>query len=269
MTSGRGNVPGVGVQCRYSRDIDIAGRVPRIASALHPDPEERRVSEQLGKANGNLGAEGFPLAQDGQVSPDFWSNAVGFCMLARNPGHPRDFGIRFPGSGDHVLAEQFAWMRRAAVRIAVHSPLLVILREVQGTGVAVAELERDAPRPIQMDREAGWRVTSQRMEVDSRQIHVLWRRRGIKGGQPPQDAITPRESIFDLSVSQRELRGYEQASCDAEAQRLAHVLEYVRWRGDPLAAGTGDVGPLRGGVEIPGAVLAKSRRLNCLENVPI
>ena len=39
-------------------DIDFKGGVPSVIDTLHPDPNQRRIPEQLGEAHGNLGADG-------------------------------------------------------------------------------------------------------------------------------------------------------------------------------------------------------------------
>lgn len=163
--------------------------MPGIIGPLHPDPEQRGVPEQLGQAHGNLGADGLPLGQDVVE------------VLARDAEHPRDLGFGLAGGGDHVLAEQFARMRRAAVGVTAHPRLLVILLEVQHVGVAIAELEGDAPRSVHMDRVAGRVVASQRVKVEAGQVHVLRHGSGIEGVQAPQDAavhprVDPRPAGF-------------------------------------------------------------------------
>ena len=69
--------------------VHFAGSVPCIIGALHPDPEQRLIAEQLGEAHGDLGTDRLPLGQDVVK------------MLARNAKHARDlcFGLAGRGCG--------------------------------------------------------------------------------------------------------------------------------------------------------------------------
>jgi len=49
----------------------------------------------------------------------------------------------------------------------------VILFEVDATGVAIFEFERDTPRSIYMDRIARWFEASQGMKIKAGDIHFL------------------------------------------------------------------------------------------------
>jgi hypothetical protein len=81
-------------------------------------------------------------------------------MLPRNSEQSSDFSLGFTGGREDILAEQLTWMRGAAVGVAGHTRLLVILFVVQYMSVAIAELESDAPRTVYMDRVADRIVTS-------------------------------------------------------------------------------------------------------------
>ena len=150
--------------------------MPGVIGPLHPDPDQRLVPEQLGQPHGDRGADGFAGGQDVVQ------------VLARDAEHAGDFGLGFAGGGDHILAQHFARMGRAAVGVAGHPMLLMILLEIQHMGVAVAEFEGDAPRAVDMDRIAGGAVAPQRVKVETRQVHILWHGRRIQHIQPPQDA---------------------------------------------------------------------------------
>ena len=163
-------------QRRNGGHVHFAGSVPCVIGALHPDPDQRFVAEQLCEAHGHLSADRFPLGQDVVK------------MLARNAKHARDFCFGLAGRGDHILTEQFARMRRATVGVAAHYRLLVILLEVQDIGVAIPEFEGDAPRTIHMDRVAGRVVALQAVKVETGKIHVFRRGCGVKNIQPPQNA---------------------------------------------------------------------------------
>lgn len=142
--------------------------MPGVIGTLHLDPDKRRIPEQLCKPHCDFRADRLPFGQ--KVVQ----------VLARYAEHPRDFDFRFAGRGDHVLAEQFARMRRAAVGVAAHPRLLVVLLVVQHIGVAVAELEGDAPRAIHMNGVARWCVPSQTVEIKARQLHVFGSRGGVE-----------------------------------------------------------------------------------------
>jgi len=158
--------------------------MPSVIGTLHPDPEQRFVPEQLCQAHGDLWADRFALRHDIMQ------------MLARDAQQPRDLCLGFARLGDHVLSEQFARMRRAAVGVAAHARLLVVLLEIQHIGVAISELERDAPWPVHMDRIARGVVTSQRVKVETGKVHVLGRGGGIQGIEPPQDTLVkPRVDL--------------------------------------------------------------------------
>lgn len=117
-------------------------------------------------------------------------------MLARDAQHPRNLCFGFARLGDHILPEQFARMRRAAVGVAAHARLLVVLLEIQHIGIAISELERDAQWSVHMDRVARRVVTSQRVKVETGKVHVLGRGGGIKGVEPPKDALVkPRVDL--------------------------------------------------------------------------
>ena len=66
-------------------------------------------------------------------------------------------------------------------------------------GIAISELERDAPWSVHMDRIARRVVPSQRVKVETGKVHILGRGGGIKCVEPPQDALVkPR---VDLGLS--------------------------------------------------------------------
>ena len=120
-------------------------------------------------------------------------------VLARNAEHPRDFGLGFARRGDDVLAEHFARVRGAAVWVAAHFRLLVILLEVQHIDVPISELIGDAPRTIHMDGIARWIMATQGVIVEAGQVHVLRGGGGIKRIRAAQDArVKPR---VDLSLA--------------------------------------------------------------------
>ena len=150
--------------------------MPGIIGPLHHDPDQRLSPEQLGQPHGDLGADGFAGGQDVVQ------------VLARDAEHAGDFSLWFAGGGDHIFAQHFARMGRAAVGGAGHPVLLMILPEIQHMGVAIAEFEGDAPRAVDMDRVTGGDVAPQRVKVETRQVHILWHGRSIQHIQPPQDA---------------------------------------------------------------------------------
>lgn len=86
------------------------------------------------------------------------------------------------GCGDHVLAEQFARVRRAMVGVAAHYRPLMILLKVQDIGIATPELEGGA----------GWIVALHAVKVETGKVYVLWGGCGVKNIKPPQDALVHR-----------------------------------------------------------------------------
>lgn len=63
----------------------------------------------------------------------------------------------------------------------------MVLLEIQDIGVAIAELESDAPRSIYMNRKARWGVASQGVEVETWKIHIFWFGGGIQSIKPSED----------------------------------------------------------------------------------
>ncbi len=150
--------------------------MPGIIGHLHPDPDQRLIAEQLGQPHGDRRADGFAGGQDVVQ------------VLARDAEHAGDFRLGFAGGGDHIFAQHFARMGRAAVGGAGHPLLLMILLEIQQLGVASAEFEGYAPRAIDMDCGAGGGVAPKCVKVETRQVHILWHGRRVLHIQPPQDA---------------------------------------------------------------------------------
>jgi hypothetical protein len=68
----------------------------------------------------------------------------------------------------------------------------VILFEIDPEGVAILELECDAPRPVHVDRVAGGIVPSQRMEIEPGQVHILRPLRAIERIETPKNAVVKR-----------------------------------------------------------------------------
>jgi hypothetical protein len=114
-------------------------------------------------------------------------------MLPGNAEKVRNLGLGLTGRRDHVLPQQSAGMGRAAIRIAPsdasHGRLSsVILFEVDPAGVAILEFERNATRPIHVDRIARGIEASQSMEIKAGDVHFLGRRHGIQTIQTTEDA---------------------------------------------------------------------------------
>jgi hypothetical protein len=67
------------------------------------------------------------------------------------------------------------------------SPLVILLK-IDATGIAVLELERDAPRSIEVDRITHGLKNPQRMEIKARNIHFLRPDDHIQAVEAAQDA---------------------------------------------------------------------------------
>jgi hypothetical protein len=65
----------------------------------------------------------------------------------------------------------------------------MILLEVDAKGIAAFELERDAPRPVHMNRIPRWLEASEWMEVESREIHFPGLCHRIQPVEPTDDAF--------------------------------------------------------------------------------
>jgi hypothetical protein len=67
--------------------------------------------------------------------------------------------------------------------------LLVVLPEVDTMGIALSELERDAPRPVDVNGVSIRAMPPEGMKVKTGNIHILWTRRLIESIQTPENAV--------------------------------------------------------------------------------
>ena len=95
--------------CRYSPDLvgQFAFRIPSIICALHSRPDPGAIAEQLTEPDGDGRGNRFPLVEDIVE------------MLARDTKQGGDLTPGLAGRGDHILAQQFAWVSRAPVPVAL------------------------------------------------------------------------------------------------------------------------------------------------------
>ena len=68
------------------------------------------------------------------------------------------------------------------------APLMVLL-EIDPTGVAILEFERDAPRSIDVDRIALRIKSLQRMKIEARNVHFLGSDGDIETIKPCEDSF--------------------------------------------------------------------------------
>src|SRR5258708_992319 len=66
---------------------------------------------------------------------------------------------------------------------------LVILLEIDAKGIAFFEFERDAPRPIDVDRIALWFKSLQGMKVETRNVHFLGPNSNVKTIESCKNAL--------------------------------------------------------------------------------
>ena len=95
--------------------INFMLRVPRIISRLHPNPNLRSVPEQPTEQDCDLGRNRLLLSHDRMKT------------LAGNAEQVSNLTHRAANSGDDILAQQSARMRRTAVRIALSSIRHIII----------------------------------------------------------------------------------------------------------------------------------------------
>jgi hypothetical protein len=62
----------------------------------------------------------------------------------------------------------------------------MVLLKIHPHCISLVKLERNAPRPVHVNRVAGWALAAQYVEIEPRQIHVLRRLSPIQGIQPTQ-----------------------------------------------------------------------------------
>jgi hypothetical protein len=170
------------VDGRNPAHILFAFRTPGIVSRLHAHPNPSAVSEQFAEPNRNRRRDRLSLAQ----------NIIE--MLPGNTEKPRDLGLSLAGRGYHVLPQQGAGMGWAAIGIPLsdrsHDFLSsVVLLEVDPAGVAVLEFEREAPRPIHVNRIARGLKASQSMEIKARDVHFFWYGHDIQPIETTNDAL--------------------------------------------------------------------------------
>lgn len=65
----------------------------------------------------------------------------------------------------------------------------MILLEIHAPCVSFLELERDAPRPVDVDAVADRLAPLEGMEVEARHVHFLGRRRRIQAIKAKEDAL--------------------------------------------------------------------------------
>jgi hypothetical protein len=63
----------------------------------------------------------------------------------------------------------------------------VILLEIDTAHFAIFEFERDAPRPVDMDRIANRLKTSQWMKIETRDVHFFGSNDNVQTVEAPQD----------------------------------------------------------------------------------
>ena len=95
--------------CGYSLDLvgQFAFRIPSIICALHSRPDSSAIAEQLTEPDGDGRGNRFALVED---------------ILEMRAGDPKQGGDLAPGLAgrrDHILAQQFAWVSRAPVPVAL------------------------------------------------------------------------------------------------------------------------------------------------------
>jgi len=87
----------------------LAFGVPGIMGALHSNPDSRTIAKELATLDRDGGGDRLALLE----------NIVK--ALAGNTQESGNLGLGLAGCGDHLLAQQFARMRRTSVRIALGS----------------------------------------------------------------------------------------------------------------------------------------------------
>ncbi len=103
--------------------------MPCVIGPLHANPCQRFAAEHLCQPDGHSGADRLLLVQD---------------VVKVLPGYAEkfgNFGLRFADCRKNVFTQERAGMRRAAVGIAGHFYLLVILVEIDHIGIGVARLD--------------------------------------------------------------------------------------------------------------------------------
>jgi len=65
----------------------------------------------------------------------------------------------------------------------------VVLLEIDPIGIAVFELEGNAPRPIDVDRVSGRPMAPQSMKVETWNIHVLRMHGPVEGVKASQNSV--------------------------------------------------------------------------------
>ena len=140
--------------------------MPEVMGLLKPKPKVRTVATELSEAKRHFRRHAGFLRED---------------AIERLPADAE----RRCGGGhleaecrQDVLAENLAGMNRWSRRAASHSILghavsSMILLEIDPAGLARVELEGDAPRPVDVNRETDGIEAAQCMEVEARHCQVL------------------------------------------------------------------------------------------------
>jgi len=92
----------------------------------------------------------------------------------------------------------------------------VILLKIDSENVIAIELERDAPRPVDMDRVAGWIEAFERVKIEAGKVQLIERDQNIKARQANHEP--PVHAGIDLARS---------AGVPKVCQRLALKLSII------------------------------------------
>ena len=80
----------------------------------------------------------------------------------------------------------------------------MVLLEIDRKNVIAVELERYAPRPIDMNRVAGWIEALERMKIETGKVQLIKGNQRVKAGQADHEPLVHAASILpDLPVFQR------------------------------------------------------------------